>query len=95
MNIIKVEKSFELCAESGWYGYDIYFDEKIDKKLILSLNSFGHLLYLSKLKVPFFKVETSQYIIKGTEGKNNLRIGIFNNNQKYLNYIIENILNNL
>ena len=82
MNIINVEKSFELCAESGWYGYDIYFDEEIDKNFILSLKSFGNLLYLSKLKAPFFKVETSQYIIKGTEGINNLKIEILKNKHK-------------
>jgi hypothetical protein len=92
VEIIKVEKSNEICAEINWHSYDIFFDEQMDKKFIFSLKKFGTLMYLSLLKKPFFKVNTNEYLIKGTQYNTKLRVGIFNNNIEYLSFILENIL---
>ncbi|MGD1821733.1 MAG: hypothetical protein ACPKM0_03095 [Pleomorphochaeta sp.] len=91
MEIIKIEKSFEMCNQAGWIGYDIYFSENIDEDFIKSLSLFGHLLFLSNLKNPFFKVENNNLIIKGTLNQNKIRIGCLDKDNEIFNMILSNL----
>lgn len=88
MKRVKVEKSFELCAEAGWYGYDIYFDVPISKEFIMSLEAMGNLLYMEQLKTPFFRLQGEGFLIKGVEGRTNLRIGLSKNDPGFLEHIL-------
>ncbi len=88
MKVIKIERSFENCSEAGWIGYDIFFDKKIDDNFVNKLVSFGCLMYLSSLKIPFFKLDNKNYMIKGNLNQNNIRIGIRDNNIELLEELI-------
>lgn len=88
MKRAEVLKSFELCSEAGWFGYDIYYDQPIDKSFIQGLSSLGSLLYMEQLKTPFFRVEGKGFLIKGVEGRLNLRIGISRNDPDFLEEIL-------
>lgn len=89
--ILKIEKSQDLCAEAGWYGYDIQLARAVSEDLIFSLRTLGNLIYLPKLKQPFFKVENTGYLIRGVQGTNKIRIGVAYNNQEVLKKIINYI----
>lgn len=92
MNIIKYNKSSEVCNEINWHAYDVFFDDIIDESFILNLKFFGKLIYLKNLNNPFFKINTNEYIIKGTQNDTKLRIAIYNNDSYILNFILENII---
>ena len=91
MKIINVEKSFELCAEAGWYGYEAYCDVEITPDFIYKIGRLGQLTFLNTLKNPFFRVETHEYSIKGVQGNKQFRIGICRNDKELLNTIIGRI----
>ena len=91
MKIIKVEKSFELCAEAGWYGYNVYFDEKAGEEFIRALAPIGELLYMDQLRAPFFRVQGPGYLIKGVQGNNHLRIGVENNDTQLLQELLKKL----
>ena len=91
MKIIKVEKSFEFCAEAGWYGYNVYFDEKTGEAFIRALASLGELLYMDRLKAPFFRVQGPGFLIKGVQGNDHLRIGVEGNDTQLLQEVLEKL----
>ncbi len=74
MKIIKKIPSQEICVEAGWSALDFYLDEKITKEFVLSLRPLGSVLLMDKLKKPFFKIESDNYIIKGILGEDFFRI---------------------
>lgn len=54
---------------------EITFDSSITKEIIFKLGEDGDLEYLDRLKKPFFKISYPEnYLIKGVEGNNSLRI---------------------
>lgn len=78
MAILEIQKSYEKCAEAGWYGYDFILEKAVSPALIKYLGKLGNLIFLSSLANPFFKVETSDLIIKGVCNKNEIRVAIHN-----------------
>ncbi len=54
---------------------EITLDSPITKEIIFKLGEGGELEYLDRLKKPFFKISYSEnYLIKGVEGNNSLRV---------------------
>ena len=74
MRIIDKIPSRERCAESGWYAWDILLDEPMDDGFIRAFRPLGGFVYLSMLKKPFFKVESTYCFIKGLKGDRFLRV---------------------
>lgn len=89
--IEKIEKSQDLCAEAGWYGYDIMLTEAVSESFMMRLKPLGNLVYLSGLKQPFFKLENRGYLIKGVLGAYKIRIGVAYNDREVLEKIIASI----
>lgn len=89
--IEKIEKSQDLCAEAGWYGYDITLTAAVSESFIVKLGPLGNLVYLSGLKQPFFKLENRGYVIKGVLGADKIRIGVAYNDREVLEKIINYI----
>lgn len=87
MKIVKRIESREPCAEAGWYAYDYLFDEQMKPAFIRKLRPLGDFVYLSMLKRPFFKVESDNFIIKGIEGDEFLRVAIHESNTEALEEI--------
>lgn len=95
MKIINKIESRERCAESGWYAYDIIFDEKIGPELIRSLRPLGNFVYLSMLARPFFKIESDYFFMKGIEGDDFLRMAVHDEHRDKLEEVegyIEKVL---
>jgi len=75
MKIERLERSIEECQQAGWQGWDIYFDSPITKEQILLWQALGDLLYLPQLRQPFFRIAGKDFLIRGLEGQQKLRIG--------------------
>ena len=75
MRVLSVERSFEPCAESGWYGYDLRLDAPVDDKLIEALGALGQLSCVRSLKRPFFLVRNESFLLRGITGDLFLRAG--------------------
>ncbi len=75
MRIKKIERSYETCTESGWYGYYIVIDEPVDDDLIMKLSVLGKLSYWRNLKRPFFTVRSEQFLIRGVVGDDFIKAG--------------------
>jgi len=75
MEIEKVTRSSEECQQAGWLGYDVFFSSPITTEQILQWGKLGDLVYLSQLRQPFFRIAEKEFLIKGLEGQNKLRIG--------------------
>lgn len=84
MKITKVEKSFDLCAESGWFGYYIHLAKPVSDPLIQSLAPLGQLTYMKTLKRPFFLVRTQTFLVRGILGDAFLKVGISQNDETLL-----------
>lgn len=83
MNIIKREESREQCTEAGWYAYDYLLDRMMEREQIQALSGLGgSLLYLSSLKQPFYKLESSRFMVKGLQGQNQLRLAVYRENEQ-------------
>ncbi len=76
MKVLEIKKSYEKCAEAGWFGYDFILDAPVDAELIKHLGSLGNLIFLSALTKPFFKVENHNLIVKGICGEKEIRVAI-------------------
>lgn len=78
MKIIREEESREQCTEAGWYAYDYLLEREMTQQDILRLPELGgSLVYLSKLKQPFYKLEDSYLMLKGVQGKDTLRVAVY------------------
>lgn len=75
MQALSTERSFEPCAESGWYGYNIRLSEPIDDDLIDALGTLGQLQCIRTLKCPFFIVRGDGFLLRGITGDCFLRAG--------------------
>ncbi|NLI55004.1 MAG: hypothetical protein GX417_11905 [Clostridiales bacterium] len=75
MHVTTVERSFEPCSESGWYGYDVHLSEPIDGALIDALAALGRLSRIRTLKRPFFTVRGDGFLLRGITGDRFLRAG--------------------
>ena len=75
MQALSAERSFEPCAESGWYGYDIHLSEPIDARLIEALGALGCMSCIRTLKRPFFIVRAEGFLLRGITGDFFLRAG--------------------
>lgn len=87
MKVTETTESVELCTESGWSAYDVTVDEPIDAHTILELGSLGTLTYLSALKQPFYRIEEQYYMIKGLEGKSQLRVAMLIGEEQILDRV--------
>ncbi len=93
MKVIKKEESSELCTEASWIAYDLFLDEAVNEKLIRKLGNLGSLLYLSGLKEPFYRIENRYHMIKGLEGKNQLRVAMLVGEEAIIDRVTEIIEN--
>ncbi len=91
MRVRSVERSFEPCAESGWYGYDIRLDAPVDDALIESLGALGRLSCIRTLKRPFFTVRAEGFLIRGIAGDLFLRAGFAAKGTPEMDLILEAI----
>ncbi|MCP1103056.1 putative restriction endonuclease [Aequitasia blattaphilus] len=91
MKVIGKTESKERCTEAGWYAYDILLDEDIDEEFIKNLKRFGSLLYMPMLKKPFFKVESSNYLLKGMKGEPFFRLAIHKDYEELVENIVQDI----
>jgi hypothetical protein len=87
MVVIDIRRSYEKCAEAGWYGYDFILKEPVTPEFIEYLGQLGDFIFLSALAKPFFKVETHDLIIKGICNNSEIRAAI--NNQEETNRLEE------
>ena len=92
MRVIDKLPSREPCAESGWYAWDFLLDAPMDDAFIRSMRPLGSLAYLSMLAKPFFKVESTWYLIKGLRGDRTLRVAVHDDHREELSRI-EGFLN--
>ena len=76
MKLDRIERSAEECQQAGWQGWDIFFDTPITKEQILGWQALGDLVYLPQLRQPFYRIASKDFLIKGLEGQNKLRIGM-------------------
>ena len=76
MKVMDIKESSELCTEACWIAYDLILDKEINGDVIRKLGDLGSLLYLSGLKEPFYRIENRLFMIKGIEGKKNLRVAM-------------------
>lgn len=76
MNVLEIVESREQCSEAGWYAFDFHLSEPIEKKHIEVLCRLGASIYVPSLKQPFFKVETKTWMLKGLEGKREVRLAV-------------------
>lgn len=68
-------RSLEPCTESGWDAVDMLLEEGLTDEDIRKIGTAGgSFLYLARLKKPFFKVESHEYVIKGVLGDPFFRI---------------------
>lgn len=75
ITIKEIKRSFEPCSEAGWFGYNVIINEPFTESCIQKLSELGNLLYLSKLKTPFFTFKNKNVFIKGILGGTEIRIG--------------------
>lgn len=75
MEIVNVKLSEEVCQEAGWRGIDVFFSRSVEEKDVLRWAKLGRLIYLDKLKEPFFKISSRSYMLKGFCGRNKIKIG--------------------
>lgn len=75
MQVLSKERSFEPCAESGWYGYDIRLCAPIDAALIEALGALGQMSCILTLKHPFFILRGEGFLLRGITGNCFLRAG--------------------
>ncbi len=75
MQALRAERSFEPCAESGWYGYDIHLSEPVDEQLIETLGTLGRMSCIRTLQRPFFIVRAEGFLLRGITGDCFLRAG--------------------
>jgi len=75
MQALSAERSFEPCAENGWYGYDIRLSDPIDARLIKALGTLGRMTCILTLKRPFFIVRGDGFLLRGITGDCFLRAG--------------------
>ena len=75
MQILSKERSFEPCAESGWYCYDIRLGAPIDAALIEALGTLGQMSCILTLKHPFFILRGEGFLMRGITGNYFLRAG--------------------
>ncbi len=80
MKIVKIERSYETCTESGWYGYDIRLSGAVEEPLVGALAALGKLSYFRQLKRPFFTVRSENFLIRGITGDHCIRAGFADKN---------------
>ena len=74
MKILSLARSAEACQQADWQAFDVFFSSAVSRDDILSWGSLGQLIYLQQLREPFFRIASSEFLIKGFEGRDNLRI---------------------
>ena len=73
MTVVSIKKA-DACVE-GNIGYDVVFDEAIDKNFTDYLGMLGKYIYNDAFDVPFYKVIIrGMYSIKGSIGNYSLRL---------------------
>ncbi|MBQ6798667.1 MAG: hypothetical protein IJP11_05480 [Oscillospiraceae bacterium] len=75
MNVVSVFRSAEDCQQAGWMAVDVTFSEAVTEEQILKWQTLGDLVYLRRLKQPFYRIAGRSFLIKGLEGQSRLRIG--------------------
>ena len=90
MRITEISESREPCAEAGWYAYDIGLEQAVKEAQIRALGEHGDLVYLSRLKTPFYKLCQPYFYIQGLQGQNYLRLAVFREEEKRVLAQVEN-----
>ena len=75
MHIISLERSAEDCQQAGWIAIDVIFSCTIFSEQIIKWGGLGELVYLQSLKEPFFRIANREFLIKGFEGRDRIRVG--------------------
>ena len=91
MNIVKVTRSFEACAEAGWFGYDIHLECPVDETSVKALYSLGKMTFMKQLKNPFFVVRADKFLVRGVLGNSFVRAGIAQNDPETLDFVLETL----
>jgi hypothetical protein len=76
MKVLAIKKSFEKCAEAGWFGYDFILDTVIEPDFVHYLSKLGSMIFLRSLKEPFFKIENDGLIVKGICNQKNISVAV-------------------
>lgn len=93
MKILKIEESREMCTEAGWYAYDFFLEREMSKEDIYGLKALGEgFVYLESLKNPFYKIEDRLFMVKGTEGKAELRFSAYKEYEETIKEKLELLL---
>lgn len=74
--VIEIERSAELCAESGWYAYIFTLSEPLDAALADRIAALGSAMLLRQLARPFLTVRTEHMVLRGIFGDSTLRVGV-------------------
>ena len=75
MQVERVERSFEPCTESGWYGYYIHLAGPLSHPLVTALAPLGQLSYFQSLKRPFFTLRGPDFLLRGIVGDTFIKAG--------------------
>ena len=76
MNIERVERSYDQCAESGWFGYYIHLARPVGPALVEALAPLGQLTYMKSMKRPFFSVRGADFLVRGITGDGFVKAGL-------------------
>lgn len=74
MKILHMERSSEDCQQAGWLAYDLFLSKPVDAEQILRWQTLGDLVYLRQLRQPFYRVAGRDFLLKGLEGQEKLRL---------------------
>lgn len=91
MNIIKMQIIDSCFKEND--TYEIFINEPISYKFIQYLGEDKNFQYFPNFPKPFFKITDKNFIIKGVEGNNNLRVIFLENIEISSNLLIQKIMN--
>jgi hypothetical protein len=94
MKVLEIEKSFEKCAEAGWFGYDFILDTAVEPDFVHYLSQLGNMIFLSSLKEPFFKIENDRLIVKGICNQKNIRVAVRSTEEESVLAETEKVINN-
>jgi hypothetical protein len=75
MDIVSI-KDLEDCFD-GSFIKELLFSEPVTEDFIYYLGKNCHLAYYSNFARPFYKIESSLYVIKGVEGNLTARVTLY------------------
>lgn len=88
MKKTQVERSYDLCAEGGWYGYYIHFDAPVEDAFIAALATKGSLLWMKNMSPAFFTLRTQRFLLRGLAGDCFVKVGVEGNDPALLQEIL-------